>query len=329
MDDVLARARAEALGRYRSLQGLAALDLDGAARLAAFVAGARYAAVHLIDDQHQHRVASAGGVPLGTTPITDSMCVRVVESGSRISVPDATQDRRFQGNVHTSGAQPVRFYSATPLRDPAGLVLGTLCVFDTDRLELDPKRLALLEDIAGQVRQHVELHALSQELEHSALHDPLTGLANRRLLSDRLSRAMSRRARHGGEPALAMIDLDSFKPVNDEHGHQVGDALLVQIGRRLRAAVRDEDVVARLGGDEFVVLYEQLPVGDRHTIADALRARLLAAFDRDFEVEGRRLRVGASIGLAVARDGELGYGLLGRADERMYQVKAQSLGDRA
>ena len=102
-----------------------------------------------------------------------------------------------------------------------------------------------------------ELHA-RRELEHRAMHDPLTGLPNRELLMDRLSVALARLGRQGTAVGVLFIDLDGFKEVNDAHGHAVGDELLVSIASRLRREVRDGDTVARYGGDEFVVLCEDL-----------------------------------------------------------------------
>ena len=107
-------------------------------------------------------------------------------------------------------------------------------------------------------------------MRHEALHDPLTGLANRTLLRDRLEHALARSAREDLPTGVLFIDLDEFKDVNDRYGHAAGDAVLVELAGRLRAAVRPADTVARLGGDEFIVVCEHV---DRDA-ALALGARL-------------------------------------------------------
>lgn len=256
------------------------------------------------------------------------MCIQVVEAERSLYLPDATEAAEYVGNPYTSGPQPIRFYSAVPLRTEAGVTVGTLCVYDYDRLELDDERLALLEDLADHVREHLELHSQIRRLGHSATHDVLTGLPNRALLSDRLAHAMTRRTRHPGEPALALIDLDGFKGINDQLGHQAGDEVLVQVAARLLAAVREEDTVARFGGDEFVVLYEQLPEDGIDEVLCALHQRLSRALDAPLIVRGDAVSVAASIGFARSNPGELGYELLGRADLMMYEQKVKQKASR-
>jgi diguanylate cyclase (GGDEF)-like protein len=250
------------------------------------------------------------------------MCIQVVEAERSLYLPDATEAAQFAGNPHTSGPQPVRFYSATPLRTQAGVTIGTLCVYDFDRVELDDERLRLLNDLADHVREHLELHSQVRQLGHSATHDQLTGLANRALLSDRLAHAMTRRERRAGEPALAVLDLDGFKGVNDRLGHQAGDQVLIQVAQRLLAAARAEDTVARLGGDEFVVLYEQLPREGVDAVLRTLHQRLSSALDEPLIIGGAALSVAASIGFVRSAPGEFGYELMGRADLMMYEQKA-------
>ena len=160
---------------------------------------------------------------------------------------------------------------------------------------------------------------LADELRARALRDSLTGLANRRLLFDRLERASARLARSPGMAALLFIDLDDFKRINDTHGHVVGDAVLVESADRLREVVRDQDSVARIGGDEFLVLAEGLHGADD---AYALAGRIVAAFDEPFESIVGPLRVTTSVGIATTRDPIDDPGaFLADADHAMYAAK--------
>ena len=323
-DKAQADARDVALRRHGTLDSASSLGLDKVARLAAFVAGSRFAAVHLLDGTHQHRVAQSGGLPRARTPVEDSMCLPVVEAQTRYYAADASTDDVYKDNPNVAGPDPVRFFAACPVRSDTGVPIGTLCVFDHIRIELDDERLRLLDDLAEHVREHLALHSQIRLLGHAATHDDLTGLPNRALLSDRLAHAMNRRGRKTDEPALALIDLDGFKTTNDMYGHQAGDAVLVEIGLRLLKAVRVEDTVARLGGDEFVVLYDQFPDGqDGDAVERILRSRLTAVFAEPVVVDFASLDVAASIGFVRARPAELGYALLGRADEAMYAHKSR------
>ncbi|WP_407345327.1 putative bifunctional diguanylate cyclase/phosphodiesterase [Pengzhenrongella phosphoraccumulans] len=165
--------------------------------------------------------------------------------------------------------------------------------------------------------------ALQQELEHRALHDPLTGLPNRALLADRFAQAL-RTARRGPDVVgLLLIDLDRFKEINDTLGHHYGDQLLIQVGSRFGEVLRESDTIARLGGDEFAVLLPELTgIED----ATAVAHKLQGALRRSFNVEGVELDVEASIGVVVS--GEHGADatiLLQHADIAMYAAKEGNL----
>ena len=148
--------------------------------------------------------------------------------------------------------------------------------------------------------------------------DPLTGLPNRRGLDAALGAALPH-AQADRLLAVFMLDLDGFKPVNDQHGHAVGDRLLVAVAQRLRAHLRHADLIARLGGDEFVVMAQQLPsVMQAHDLGIAL----LESFLTPFYVQGVEIRVGLTIGYALAPDDACDAGTLIRlADAAMYSGK--------
>lgn len=169
----------------------------------------------------------------------------------------------------------------------------------------------------------IRLQAERAELERAALvslahTDPLTGLPNRRGLQLALSAALPD-CRGSHALAVFLLDLDGFKPVNDRLGHDAGDALLVQVGQRLRQQLRKADTVARLGGDEFVVMAAGM-AGEAEAMT--LGRKLLAAFDAPFDIGGQACRVGLTIGFALApHDGNSAEDLLKRADAAMYAGK--------
>ncbi|HVC13451.1 MAG TPA: EAL domain-containing protein [Acidimicrobiales bacterium] len=168
-------------------------------------------------------------------------------------------------------------------------------------------------DLEEQLEEH------RARLEHQALHDPLTGLANRVLLLDRLEHALESAARRPTGAAVLFMDLDYFKAVNDASGHSAGDQLLLGVARRLQAAVRPNDTIARLGGDEFVVLCEDL--GDPVEESVAVAQRIAERFEDPFMVGDREIVVAASIGVAPAGRDDTADALLGRADHAMYRAK--------
>ncbi|MBY4677459.1 EAL domain-containing protein [Marinobacterium arenosum] len=159
-----------------------------------------------------------------------------------------------------------------------------------------------------------------RELEHLAHHDLLTGLPNRVLFNDRLEHAMARADRSGERLGLLFLDLDHFKNINDSLGHETGDLLLRQVAERIRTTLRQSDTVARLGGDEFAILLEEMGEADE---AGRLAELLIKRIASGYQVEGRELFVGTSIGLAFyPQDGIGRTELLRNADAAMYRAKA-------
>ena len=162
---------------------------------------------------------------------------------------------------------------------------------------------------------------LEAQLLHDALHDPLTGLANRILFRDHVERALVRRRRSRTSAAMLFVDLDDFKVINDSYGHRAGDRVLGEIARRLANTIRADDVAARQGGDEFTILLSRVRGVDE---AVASAERLLTELRRPIDIGGQTIIVGASIGIALAggRDA-VTDDLLAHADAAMYEAKAQ------
>ncbi|HEX2176221.1 MAG TPA: EAL domain-containing protein [Nocardioidaceae bacterium] len=169
------------------------------------------------------------------------------------------------------------------------------------------------------LRDITERRALQNAMAHRALHDELTGLPNRRLLTDRLDHALARLVKSGGEHGVLFVDLDRFKLVNDSYGHLVGDRLLIQVAHRLRRSVSAADTVARFSGDEFVMLVEDVPgVEQLEQIAQRVHRSLEAPFDLGEVV----IHVSASVGVAAAQASQAREDVLAAADTAAYAAKA-------
>ena len=193
----------------------------------------------------------------------------------------------------------------------AAINMGAQDVLGSDHLNPEVLRRAMLFAVERTRRE-------SRHLNH-AMRDILTGLPNRALLQDRLRESTMRAKRNQGRAALLFIDLDKFKCINDTHGHDAGDEVLVVVAQRLLRAVRDTDFVTRQGGDEFIVVLEDMiDVAEASVIA----ARRRAAAPRPLAYRGTALEVGASIGIAVyPDDGADMHSLMRVADEVMYEAK--------
>jgi diguanylate cyclase (GGDEF)-like protein len=166
-------------------------------------------------------------------------------------------------------------------------------------------------------------------LEQIADTDPLTGLANRRLLTAHFAKYEATRLRQKSFGALLLADLDAFKPVNDSLGHEAGDRLLHEVARRLESGTRKEDVVSRLGGDEFVILASRLGPDMATARDEAVRIaeKLRQAIGRPFEFAGRTVTVGLSVGIRMLGAGEVGLDIAIRdADQAMYRAKQAGRG---
>ncbi|MGV7206846.1 putative bifunctional diguanylate cyclase/phosphodiesterase [Oxalobacteraceae bacterium A2-2] len=188
--------------------------------------------------------------------------------------------------------------------------------------DLRVQRLQDLERINAELQLEVRERKLAEQRAHElATRDPLTNLINRRSLIQHLEHAVATSDRSGAPFALLFMDLNKFKQVNDQHGHETGDELLRQVAARLMASVRAADVVARLGGDEFVVLIEgRLAAANAAKVAHKIEQACALPFD----INGQRVRSGASIGIALyPQDGADAQVLMKNADTAMYHAKQQ------
>ena len=190
-----------------------------------------------------------------------------------------------------------------------------------NELRIDPVRNADGEvtHFVAVINDITEARHYERRLHHLAHHDPLTGLANRTLLQERLKQAIQFAARNRMVGALAFLDLDNFKYINDNLGHDVGDAVLIETAGRLRANMREEDTVARVGGDEFVLVINDQ--GGPEQVADLVE-RIRRSVGSPVLVGGKEIVPGTSIGVALfPRDGSTVDKVMRAADAAMYHAK--------
>jgi diguanylate cyclase (GGDEF)-like protein len=246
--------------------------------------------VHHEESGEGWRVLGADGTPLlkDELPLMRAMRSGEVVSGFEVIHEYHNGDRRWLS------------VSAAPIVDQSGNIDAGIVVFS---------------DISEQ-------KAAQAELRRRAHYDALTDLPNRVLLADRLEQAMSRSRRSGSLLAVAFIDLDNFKPINDEHGHDVGDRLLVEVSQEMRKTLREADTLARLGGDEFIAVLSDLQTADD---AELLLERLIQALSSPIDVDGQTLQVTGSIGMTLYPQSEEldADQLIRQADQAMYSAKLQ------
>jgi diguanylate cyclase (GGDEF)-like protein len=204
------------------------------------------------------------------------------------------------------------------LAEGAALVCRFRAVSGPPDPAAEEEELAFFDAITDVVEAVGEWLHTVETSRHAALHDPLTGLANRSLVIDHLQVALARAGRRSTLAAVVFLDLDDFKRINDTLGHRAGDELLAQVADRLRGAVRPTDILGRWGGDEFVVVCDDLQLAADVSV---IIERIAAAFEIPFHVHGADLSMAASIGVAVSGGTDDPATLIAAADSGMYRAK--------
>jgi diguanylate cyclase len=277
-----------------------------------------YAVIALSDAYTTGHVVDAGwliGAVLWATAALDPSMTRVAEP---VEVSEARLSRwrialLAVASLMAPAVLVVEWLAGGQIHVPL-IAAGSIVLF----LLVMARLAGVVSDLRSTLRQR---ERLEEELERRALHDPLTGLANRTLLSNRLEHALAQRDER---VAVLFLDLDDFKTINDNHGHQAGDEMLVAVAEALRQRVRPGDTVARLGGDEFAVLIERgASEGGARDLAD----RLLEAVKKPVRIAGRDRSIGVSIGISLGASGVAdAEGLMREADIAMYVAKGEGKG---
>ncbi len=333
--------RLQALYRYRILDSGKEKSFEDLVTIAKAVCGTSMAAVTLIDAERQW-FKSIQGTDAAELPRSDSMCGHAILQPEQVMViEDAQADARFHDNPIVTGAPHVRFYAGAPLISTDGLPLGTLCVFDPEPQQLDPVQTEALEALSRQVMLVMELRRFALDIQNHMLEradyerllgeyhdvllaqnadlaeqsrtDVLTGLPNRRAMSVALDASLLDAQGQPRPTALALVDIDHFKHINDFNGHATGDRVLAELGVLLRAQFAGRGLAARYGGEEFVVL---MPDTDLRTAE--LQCEFLRMAVADLPLG---FPVTVSIGVAAHAPGDTVEQTLARADAALYRAK--------
>ena len=262
-------------------------------------------------------------------PWDDTLCRRALESNQ----PYTADVMACWGDSEAARALGLHTYVSTPVRLPQGQLYGTLCAASGVGHPMPDDAMVTLRLFAGLIGQQVERELLLQELQQRnlelasyALTDALTGLPNRRALMEELPRMWARAEREGRSVLLAFIDLDGFKHINDQHGHDTGDQLLQTVSRQLLSALRDSDFAVRIGGDEFVMVGTGPELSQSATqVLYELQERLALATQCDVAAPDALLHYpGASVGVVAVHPAQTSTEqALALADAAMYEAKTR------
>ncbi|GIZ12965.1 sensor domain-containing diguanylate cyclase [Pseudomonas sp. NCCP-436] len=319
--------RQQALDRLELLDTPAAPYLDSLTRLARELFAVKIVLISLIDRDRQW-FKSRQGLDVAETPRDISFCAHAVACNDTLVVEDSLVDPRFCDSPLVLEPPHVRFYAGVPLRDEAGLALGTLCLLDPTPRRLTSQELKRLQDMAYLVERYLHLLEQSAQVAHlrealsqaqrKCLLDALTQVWNRAGLRHFLPLEQATAKREGRQLGLIYIDLDHFKQVNDRYGHAGGDQLLWECARRMSTAVRSQDVVTRAGGEEFVILTRVMDARELLHIAERIRQSIAS---QPIQLENEPIPQTLSLGCALLAPGETPEQALKRADQALYRAK--------
>lgn len=255
--------------RLRAVRTLNLLDtqdeerFDRITRIAKRMFGTPMAVISLLDERRKW-IKSGLGVDTRSVPREHAICGHTILGDSMLVVHDTFQDERFHGNPIVVDKPNIRFYAGCPLKTVDGYNVGTLCVMDTQPRVFTEGDLQYLRDLADMVEGELSAVRL-------ATTDELTALSNRRGFYQMASKYLQYFMRHQVPASLVFIDLNRFKQINDNFGHEAGDQALQQFASLLKTACRSSDLIARLGGDEFVLLLANTQTSQADILVQHLR----------------------------------------------------------
>ncbi len=280
-------ARLQALERYKILDAPPEEAFDRLTDLAAQMMDVPIALVSLVDRDRQWFMSNHG-LQATETPREMAFCAHTICDQAPMVVPNALEDPRFAENPLVAGDPKIRFYAGAPLRTHDGHNLGTLCLIDREPREMSDLQQMMLVQLAGMVMEAFELRVagqdalraldeqetLSHEFHYQATTDSLTGALNRRGFVDATAQEWERSKRYGLPVSLLEIDIDHFKQINDEFGHDCGDNVLKALVTEAHEQLRGQDILGRVGGEEFMILAPHTSVESCRIFANRLKEAL-------------------------------------------------------
>ena len=309
--DVREEARLHALHELDILDTALERPFERIVSLVQLVLKVPICAVSLIDRDRQWFKAQRG-LSVCQTARDVSFCTHAVAQNRPFVIPDALRDARFCDNPLVTGPPAIRAYAGIPLQTKGGFNVGSLCAIDTQPRVFTDHELAIMGSLASMVVDEFELRRIAST-------DHLTGALLRRAWSARAAVEFARARRYSRPLALAMFDLDTFKRINDVHGHAAGDLVIRHIAELCMASIRQSDVFGRMGGEEFVLLMPETSVAEAMIVADRIRAAF-AVIPTNI---GTDLLCTVSVGVAALAASDLGVAALTeRADQALYEAKA-------
>ena len=298
-------------------------------RIARRALHAPVAAISLVNEEKQW-FKSAAGWGVSELPRGESICRLTVEANQIVTIGDTLEDPRVAKLQVVVSAPRFRSYAGHALVDEHGTAIGTFCIFDLKPREFLPADRQMLTDLAALAQRellsdqltnaHAALTSKLGVARREALMDPLTHLWNRRGASVLLKGAFASADQRNKPLALALLDLDNFKRINDTHGHQAGDEVLRRAASRLLSTVRGDDAICRLGGDEFLVLMADTDSAIASRVSERIRRSIT---DTPIPTRDGAMPVSVSVGCTVRqpRDTASVDELLERADQALLQSK--------
>jgi diguanylate cyclase (GGDEF)-like protein len=273
---------------------------------------------------------SVSGWHVTELPMSKSLCSQVISDGKQMIVSDTLEDLYMMSNPVVCNKPKIRFYAGFPLRDSEQKTIGTFCVMDVKPRKPDPEFATTLADLGDMAQRElftVELSNAQSALvtklgraRRQAMFDPLTRLWNRRGATDLLDVALKDAIKYDHSVGICLADIDKFKQVNDQFGHQVGDQVLRRVASSIVAAVRPQDVVCRYGGEEFLVIVNDIDEKGCVAIGERICSGM-----RELPIHTRSASVPAtiSIGVAMRNRGEpvSSERLIALADAALYESK--------